>query len=145
MVVGRTVNAVAPAVLPSRACPPPLVAALAVVLLEAIALAAGGVVLVVDAVAGRAQQPLTAWGMAAFAWLFAALLVAAGRALGQLRRWGRAPLVTGQLLQGIIGVSLLAGAPLFGALLLGAALVALAGLFAPRSVAATSSPGSPFA
>ena len=61
--------------------------------------------LVVEAVAGRAQQAATAIAMAVLFLGFSALLVGAGRALLARKRWGRGPVLTWQLLLLAIGVS----------------------------------------
>lgn len=115
-----------------------LLVALVVALVEVVALAAAAGALVVDVVAGNASEVAGTLGIAVFLLGLAALLGGATRALAHGRRWGRGPVVTWQLLQGAIGATQLAGAPLVGGALLGLAVVALLGLLAPASVAATS-------
>jgi hypothetical protein len=115
-----------------------LLVALAVALVEVAALAAAAGVLVVAVVAGNVSEVAGTLGIAVFLLGLAALLGGAVRALAHGRRWGRGPVVTWQLLQGAIGATQLGTAPLVGGALLGLAVVALVGLLAPASVAATS-------
>ncbi len=110
--------------------------------LEVLALVAGGGFLAAQVVLGRAEYTGQTLATALFAWLLALLLGLSGRALWRFRRWGRGPVVTWQLLQGVVGVAQLDVAPVLGGLVVALALVALVGLLAPASVAATAGEGA---
>jgi hypothetical protein len=122
--------------------PRTLAVAVTAVGLEVLALVTVGVAHVVDAVAGRAGDAGQFAATGTFALLVAGLLGLAARALWQLRRWGRGPIVTWQLLQGLVGVSLLDSvwAPA-AVLLIVLAVVTVFATLAPPSVRALS-PGS---
>ena len=118
--------------------PLPLRFALALVTLEVLALLAIGAFLLVEVVSGHADDPAGAAATTGFAWLFASLLGLAARALWRLRRWGRGPVVTWQVLQLAVGASQFAAAPLLGGAVAAVAALALVGALAPASVAATA-------
>ena len=112
--------------------------ALLLVFLEVLALAVAGVLLAVDAALGRVQDAGATMATAVFVVVLAALLAFAARGLWQLRRWGRGPVVTWQVLQFAIGLTQLGAAPLVGGLVAAVAALALGGLLAPASIAATA-------
>lgn len=122
-----------------------LALAVAVVFAEAAALAVGGGVLVLDVVRGRAEYLGSTLGIAVFAWVLAALLAGAARALARGRRWGRGPVLTWQVLQGAVGFLQLPGLPWFACALVASALLVVVGLLAPASIAATAGAGTPVA
>ena len=69
---------------------------------------------------------------------------AAARALADGRRWGRAPVITWQLLQLAVAVpGLRSDSPLVSAALLLASVVVLVGIFLPAVVRHTSTGGQP--
>jgi hypothetical protein len=111
------------------------------VLVEVTALIAGALLLVASVVRGS-DQVGTTLATAVFLAGLAGLLLAAARALARGRRWGRAPVVTWQLLQGAIGLTQAGTAPAVGVALVVAAALVLGGLLAPASVAATSATGA---
>jgi hypothetical protein len=142
------VNAVPDADVPDAgpaASPRPrlLTVAVAVVFAEAAALAVGGGVLVLDVLRGRAEYLGSTLGIALFAWVLAALLGGAARALARGRRWGRGPVLTWQVLQGAVGFLQLPGLPWFAGALVASALLVVVGLLAPASIAATAGAGTP--
>ncbi|MEE6296892.1 hypothetical protein [Georgenia wangjunii] len=128
--------------MPENAARPPLVLrlALVLVLVEVGAMGALAVSLVVEALAGRAQQMGTTVAMAVFFLGLAVLLVGAIRALHAGRRWGRGPVLTWQLLLLAIGVSQFSLLATWVALVLVVVPVAVAaGLLAPPARAWTDS------
>ncbi|MEE6273624.1 hypothetical protein V2J56_09730 [Georgenia sp. MJ206] len=128
--------------MPEKAARPPLVLrlALVLVLVEVGAMGALAVSLVVEALAGRAQQMGTTVAMAVFFLGLAVLLVGAIRALHAGRRWGRGPVLTWQLLLLAIGVSQFSLLATWVALVLVVVPVAVAaGLLAPPARAWTGS------
>jgi len=105
--------------------PAAVVALLAGVLLEAVALAVFAGAVVVDLVRGAtAGVGVSLFVIAFFAGL-AWMLVAAARALWRGRRGGRAPVAGWQVFQGLIGVALLTGGAAW-AVAAGAVALALA-------------------
>lgn len=129
------------------ASPRPRLLALAVVVvfLEAAALAVGGGVLVLDVARGRVEYVGSTLGIALFAWVLAALLAGAARALARGRRWARGPVLTWQVLQGAVGFLQLPGMPWFAGALIGSALMVVVSLLAPASIEATARVGNPAA
>ena len=85
--------------------PRALTALLVGVALEALALAVGGVLVLVELVTGRAQSVGVSLFLVAFALGVATLLVASARGLLQGRRWARSPVATWQILQVVVTVS----------------------------------------
>lgn len=75
------------------------------VLLEALGLAVGAVVVLVELVRGSSDAVGTSIALVVLALALAALLGAAGRALHGGARWARAPIATWQILQGLVGVT----------------------------------------
>lgn len=122
-----------------------LALAVAVVVLEVAALAVGGGVLVLDVVRGRVEYVGSTLGIALFAWVLAALLAGAARALARGRRWARGPVLTWQVLQGAVGFLQLPGMPWFAGALIGSALMVVVSLLAPASIEATARVGNPAA
>lgn len=116
--------------------------ALGLVLLEAVGLAAFGLWTFVElATAGFADAGMSI-GVTVALVGFAALLVAAARALWLGRRWGRGPVVTWQLLQFAVGASAIGANPWWATYVpMAVALVVVAGLLAPASLAATRGVG----
>lgn len=118
--------------------------ALGLVLLEVLALAALSVLIVVDIVSVLPDQRVTMISLAVALLGLAALVFVGARALWQGRRWGRGPVVTWQLLQLLIGVSALGADAWWGTVLPAVvAVVALVGLLAPASRAATDGRAQP--
>ncbi|HWK92650.1 MAG TPA: hypothetical protein VNR17_10370 [Luteimicrobium sp.] len=74
-------------------------------LLEALGLAVGAVVVLVELARGRSDAVGTSVALVVLALALAALLGAAGRALHGGARWARAPIATWQILQGLVGVT----------------------------------------
>jgi len=72
-------------------------------LLEALGLAVGAVVVVVELARGDSDAVGTSVALVVLALALAALLGAAGRALHGGARWGRAPIATWQILQALVG------------------------------------------
>ncbi|WP_152192986.1 hypothetical protein [Georgenia satyanarayanai] len=118
--------------------PLPLVLALLLVLVEVGAMAALAVGMLAEVLGGAAEGgAVTAVLALAFLGL-CVLLVVASRALYQRRRWGRAPLVTWQLLVLATGVSQSGVIPgLVVALLVVLPVAVTVGLLIPPSVAWT--------
>ncbi|MFC8922673.1 hypothetical protein [Cellulosimicrobium sp. NPDC057127] len=85
--------------------PPALTALVAGVGLEVVALLVGAVVLLVELFSGGSASLGVSLFLVVFALGVAALLTAAVRALLHGRRWGRSPVATWQILQGVVAVS----------------------------------------
>ena len=85
--------------------PPALTALVVAVGLEVLALVAGGLLVLVELVLGRSQSAGVSLFLVVFALGVAALLVASLRGLLQGRRWGRSPVMTWQILQGVVAIS----------------------------------------
>jgi hypothetical protein len=115
-----------------------LTIALLVVHLEVLGLVAAGGFLAAEVALGRALYVGPSLATAVFAWLLAFLLGLSSRALWRLRRWGRGPVITWQLLQGAVAVAQFAVLPVVGGIAVALALVALVGLLAPASIQATA-------
>jgi hypothetical protein len=116
-----------------QAPPRPLVAAGIVVLLEALALLAAAVVLIVKTISGSPDDLGRALFAAAFAVLGAVVLAFGARGLLRLRAAARTPIVVVQLLAVPVSYSLAfqADRPGYGGPILLAALVVLYLLFTP--------------
>jgi hypothetical protein len=111
-----------------------LVAAAALVVVEAVLLVVYGVVLLTDIHAARLAMGATT---SVFFILYGVGLAACAWALRRLRSWARAPIVLAQLLQLGIGWSLRGGSTTVAAVTLTAlAVLVLAGVFAPASLRA---------
>ncbi|WP_341358654.1 hypothetical protein V5H98_12870 [Georgenia sp. M64] len=125
------------AAVPGRAGPtppPPLLGALAVVALEALALVVAAVVLVAETVRGLALDVGSAVALAVFFVGFATLLGGAGRALWRGSRWGRGPVITWQLLQVATALALAGSLPgWLPVVLVAGAVVVVAGVLWPSS------------
>lgn len=116
----------------------PLKVVLGVVGLEVLALVVGAAALVVALVAGEVTSALGDLVLVLLLLLFAWLLAACGRALWQGRRWGRAPVVTWQLLQGFAALTLWQQTRNAGALVVVAvSLVVVVLMLTPAVVART--------
>jgi MFS family permease len=121
----------------------PLLVALVVAGLEGLLLVGAAVWSVVDMVRADFVGAAVSVALAVFMLLFVALLVLGIHALWLGRRWGRGPVLTWQLIQAAIAVSVVGIAPswaIYPTLL--ASLVVGVGLLLPASVAATSRPSS---
>ena len=122
----------------------PLLVALVVAGLEGLLLVAAAVWSVVDMVRADFEGAALSVALAVFMLLFVGLLVLGIHALWLGRRWGRGPVLTWQLIQAAIAVSVIGIAPpwaVYPTLL--ASLVVGVGMLLPASVAATSRPSSP--
>ncbi|MGC5166977.1 hypothetical protein [Luteimicrobium sp. DT211] len=109
------------------------------ILLEALGLAVGAVVVLVELARGDSDAVGTSVALAVLALALGALLAAAGRALHAGARWSRAPIATWQILQALVGVTWWQGtrSPWAGLLvLLSVALLVL--LMVPSVVALTT-------
>ncbi|MBK5249878.1 MAG: hypothetical protein JJE50_10705 [Actinomycetales bacterium] len=118
--------------------------ALTVVLLEVGVLVAVGLWSLVQLVDGGFADVGVSVALTVVLFGIAGLVLLGTRALWSGRRWGRGPVVTWQLLQLAVAASALGGAPWWTTYLpMVLAVVVLAGLLLPASVAATSGTGSP--
>jgi len=112
------------------------------VCLEAVLLVGLAVMIAVELVRGASDSVGVSIFLVAFFAGVAWALVAATRALWSGRRGGRAPLVVWQIMQGLVGVSLLTSGPLWavlgGVVLLLVAAAVLVALMTRRVVEATS-------
>ncbi|WP_420110989.1 hypothetical protein [Pseudactinotalea sp.] len=121
----------------------PLLGALVVAGLEGLLLIAAAVWSVVDMVRNDFDGAAVSIALAAFMLLFVGLLVLGIHALWLGRRWGRGPVLTWQLIQGAIAVSVIGIAPPWAVYpVLLASIGVGVGLLLPASVAATSRPSS---
>lgn|GEM_PF-1493057 len=114
--------------------------------IEAAALVAGAILMILALVMGRTSDV----GMAIFVLIFAggmgAILVWTSLKLRHGKRWTRGPIVTWQLFQLAVALPLLQGStPWIGILLLLFSALILIGLFTPRVVKATTDPSGPSA
>ncbi len=123
----------------SGVVPGTLLAAVVIVLLEAVALVAVAVVVLVETVFGTPEDVTGSLLQAALAVLGAVLLAAGARALARVRPSARTPVLVLQLLALPVAYSLWfqgSGRPQIGAPIAIAALVTIYLLFAPPSRAA---------
>lgn len=119
----------------------PLLGALVVAGLEALLLLAAAVWSLVTMVREGFAGVAVSIALAIVLLLFSLLLVVGVNALWHGRRWGRGPVLTWQLIQAAIAVGAVGIAPAWMVYpVLGASLIAGAGLLLPASVAATSRP-----
>lgn len=114
--------------------------------IEAAALVAGAILMILALVMGRTSDV----GMAIFVLIFAggmgAILVWTSLKLRHGKRWTRGPIVTWQLFQLAVALPLLQGStPWIGILLLLFSALILIGLFTPRVVKATTDSSGPSA
>lgn len=119
--------------------PVPLLAGLAGAALEVVALVAAAVWMLVDQPADEADALPYGIAMAITLVLFAALIAFGLRALWRGMRWGRGPIITWQLIQGITAATMWALLPTpvaVAALLLSVAVTVA--LLTPSALAATS-------
>lgn len=116
----------------------PLIAATAVVAIEAAALAASAIGLTLYQLLGhRPHDPLDAWLVVGLAALGAVVLAVVGRGLLRRRRWARSPAVLTQLLTIPVGISTIANGVWWAGLpLLVCGALGLAALFAPSTTRA---------
>ena len=121
----------------------PLLGALVVAGFEGLLLVAAAVWAAVDMVRSDFEDAAVSIALAVFLLLFVALLMLGIHALWLGRRWGRGPVLTWQLLQAAIALSVFGIAPPWVVYpMLAASLVVGVGLLLPASVAATSRPSS---
>lgn len=121
----------------------PLLVALVVAGLEGLLLIAAAAWSIVDMVRNDFEGAAVSVALSVFMLLFVGLLVLGIHALWLGRRWGRGPVLTWQLLQAAIAVSVIGIAPNWAVYpVLLASLVVGVGLLLPASVAATSRPSS---
>ena len=126
--------------------PAALVALVVGVLVEALALAVGGVVVLVELVAGGSQSVGVSLFLVVFALGVAALLVLSVRGLLHGRRWARSPVATWQILQLVVAISTLqSGATAWVAAALVLAVVVLVLLMLRPVVEATTRDARPAA
>jgi uncharacterized membrane protein YhaH (DUF805 family) len=122
----------------------PLLGALVLAGLEAVALVVAAVVAVVSTVQDRFVDAPVSIALVVVLLLFAGLLVLGVQALWHGRRWGRGPVATWQLLQAATALGAMGIAPpyvVYPAVVV--ALLVLVALLLPSSIAATSRPSSP--
>lgn len=118
---------------PERA-PLPLRVACLVAGAEGVVLVVYAVIVVLDLTGDRVAMGLTSSGFLA---LYGGFLVFASARLLRLDDWSRAPVVMAQLIQALVGFSFWGGDTVPVAIaLIAAAIVALGGVFHPRSLAA---------
>lgn len=84
--------------------PAALVVACAIVLVEVVLTVGLGVLALVELIRGESQVPGAMVFFTAFCLLVAFVLVAAARSLLSGRRWGRSPIVTWQVLLGVMAL-----------------------------------------
>jgi hypothetical protein len=122
-----------PPAVPATEVPKPLRAACVLVAVQALALLAGGLVLVVDSLTDHPTDRTSALLAAAFAVLAAAALALGARGLARLRPAARTPVVVLEVLTLPVGYSLAfdSDRPEWGAPILLSALVVLYLLFTP--------------
>lgn len=111
---------------------------------EALALLAVAVVTVGALLSGRASSGGLSAGVVLLSLATALLLLAAARALAAGRRWGRAPVLTWQLLQLAVALpAVRADAALIPVALLAASIAGAVGLFLPAVVRHTTADHEP--
>ena len=110
-----------------------------VVVVQAAVLAGLAIAWAADLVRGRSEVPGATVFLVLFALGVAAVLVAGARGLWHGRRWARSPVMTWQLLLGVMAIGWLTAEPAAWAMaVLASALVVAVGLLLPAVVAATS-------
>jgi len=114
-----------------------LVVLASLIYLEATALAAISVVLIIDIASQHPDSYLSAIGLIALAILATGWLAVIATHALQGRPWIRGGVVTWQVLQGIIGITAISGGSAVGWPLVASAAVVLIVLFAPPVVKAT--------
>ncbi|GHC75717.1 hypothetical protein GCM10007079_11310 [Nocardiopsis terrae] len=114
-----------------------LVVAAALEALVGLAAAVGGLYSLYTAITGRAGDPVTsAIPLTLIGVGVGALLVFVARGLWQLRDWARTPVVVTQLFMAVVAYYMFTGEQyLFGAVMLGTAVVAAAAVLAPPTTA----------
>jgi len=120
--------------------PPTLLAAAAVVALQAAALVVLGVLEVVHLSSGRATLAVTT---TAFFWLVGAGLAACAVGLTRLSSWARGPVVAAELILVLTAFSTWGGSRSWAVAMLVAAGVALVGVLHPASTAALAAEDDP--
>lgn len=124
--------------------PVPLVLACAVLALQVVALVVSAVVFLLDMVRGLAPDVVATLVLTVFFLGLAALLAGAARALWRGRRWGRAPVLTVELLLAASAIALADALPTPAVVVVVAsAAVAVAGVLARRSREHTDRGGVP--
>ena len=110
--------------------------AVALVALQALVLVGFAVAWLVSIARGTAVYPQAVVGLAVFALVAAALLALCARGVWRQSAWTRAPVVTFQLLLGIMGVEWVRGdAPVVGVLAVVVAVVVVTAMLRPGVVA----------
>lgn len=133
-----------PAAVPPGGPPLPLAVACVVVGLQAVAVVVAAGVFVVDLVRGPTPDVLSTLVLVVFFLGLAALLGGAARAMWQGRRWGRAPVITLELLLAASAVALADALALpVVVLLVAASAVVVAGVLARSSREHTDRGGVP--
>ena len=122
----------------------PLLIALVVAGLEGLVLVAAAVWSIASTASAGFENAAVSIALAVFMLLFVGLLVLGIHALWLGRRWGRGPVLTWQLIQAAIALSVVGKAPEWAFYpAIAASIVVGVGLLLPASVAATSRPSSP--
>jgi hypothetical protein len=116
-----------------------LAAVCLLVLVQAALLVGLGGAWIADLLRGASQLPGATVFLVLFALGIAAALIFAVRALWHGRRWGRAPVITWQLLLAVMAIGWLGAEVAFwAALVLASTVVVVVGLLLPAVLAATS-------
>jgi predicted alternative tryptophan synthase beta-subunit len=117
--------------------PATLSAAAAVEALEGAAVLAIGLYVGVEAIIGRPHDLASAVALALMAVLAGIGILAVGRGLWQVRRWGRAPALLTQIFAVIVAVSMIqSGRQALGAILIVVAVAGAAALLSPPTTRA---------
>lgn len=112
--------------------------------IEAIALFAGGILLLVALIGGFTDDKSMAVFVLVFGCGMGLVLVLMLRQLLRGKRWARGPLITWQLFQIAVAVPLLQGStPWIGVVLLGLAAAVTIGMFTPAVLAQTTDRSGP--
>jgi hypothetical protein len=129
-------------VIPRR--PPALAAVSVLVLVEAAAVAGLAVAFVADLLRGGVELPAATVFLVVFLLGVAAVLVACVRGFARGRRWARSPVLTWQLLLGVMAVGWFGAEPsVWVAGVLVVAVLVVVGLLLPSVVAVTSGRAAP--